>query len=167
MLFNSFEFIFFFLPLTFLIYFGLNKTKKCTLAKVWLALASLFFYGWWNVSNLPILLSSISFNFLCGSYITKSPKPRLRKLALLVGITFNLGLLGYYKYSNFFISTVNQISGAKLDLIQIVLPLGISFFTFTQIAYLVDSYKNIAKEYNLNNYILFITFFPHLMLPPK
>jgi alginate O-acetyltransferase complex protein AlgI len=172
MLFNSYEFIFFFLPITFGIYFWLNKKRLTQVSKAWLVFASLFFYSWWNIIYLPLILGSILFNFAVGSTITKmgsekSPKKGFSRKALLTfGIVSNIALLAYYKYMDFFISNANTVLGTNWDLMHIVLPLGISFFTFTQIAYLVDAYRDEVKEMDYLNYTLFVTFFPHLLAGP-
>lgn len=165
MLFNSYEFIFFFLPVSVIIYFILNRYRM-NLALLWLTACSLFFYSWWNIKNLPILLGSIAFNYLTGYLLTKKEGSKHRKVYLVAGIVFNIGLLAYYKYADFFITNLNLVKGTQFTLLNIVLPLGISFFTFTQIAYLVDSYRNTAKEYSVVNYLLFVTFFPHLIAGP-
>lgn len=132
--------------------------------------ASLFFYSWWNIIYLPLILGSILFNFTVGSTITKMDKTTKkmisRRTVLFVGILSNILLLGYFKYMDFFISNINTFLGLNLELMHIVLPLGISFFTFTQIAYLVDSYRNEVREMDYLNYTLFVTFFPHLLAGP-
>jgi alginate O-acetyltransferase complex protein AlgI len=164
-LFNSFQFILAFLPLTFIIFFLLNRLRKNNLSRIWLVLASLFFYSWWNVIYLPLILFSMGTNFLIGFSFQKKLASR-RKLILTCGIVFNILLLGYYKYYDFFISNINILASAHLDILNIILPLGISFFTFTQIAYLIDAYKNETKEYNIISYSLFVTYFPHLLAGP-
>lgn len=162
MLFNSYPFIFVFLPLTLLVFFGLAGMRRFQAASLALVLASLAFYSYWDIRYLPLLLFSIGFNFLVGGKIEKT-----RRLAWLVfGITVDLALLGYFKYTDFFLQTVNDISGAGLPLPHIVLPLGISFFTFTQIAFLVDGYRGETENYSLLHYSLFVTFFPHLIAGP-
>lgn len=166
MLFNSYEFIFLFLPISFLGYFLLNKLRYSSLAITWLALCSLFFYSWWNIANLPLMLASILFNYLVGTQLTKRHGQLGNRWLLIFGVTCNLALLGYYKYADFFLTNLNELAGTGFSLLQLVLPLGISFFTFTQIAYLVDAYRGEVKEYNLVNYILFVTFFPHLIAGP-
>ena len=177
MLFNSAEFLLLFLPITFLVYFGLNHRRLTLAGKTWLILASLFFYGWWNPAYVVLILVSMLANFAIGSGLTRgqgsaaatgSPRPGVpsRKGLLFVGMAFNLGLLGYFKYADFFVANVNSLAGADWALPQVVLPLAISFFTFTQIAYLVDAYRSEAKEYDLLNYVLFVTFFPHLIAGP-
>lgn len=167
MLFNSYEYIFLFLPVSLAVYFLLSRLASANLAKSWLVLSSLFFYSWWNISYLPLILVSILVNFAVGSALTRPPTRALSPKAILViGIAFNLLLLGYFKYTDFFINNINLALGTALPLLHIVLPLGISFFTFTQIAYLVDAYRSQAKEYQLVNYALFVTFFPHLLAGP-
>jgi D-alanyl-lipoteichoic acid acyltransferase DltB (MBOAT superfamily) len=176
MLFNSYEFIFLFLPITFLIYFLLNRKKLTIGSKSWLVAASLFFYGWWNVKYLPLILGSILFNYAIGTTLGRSGQKDIkklprgtrlnRKILCAVGIVGNVVLLGYFKYVDFFIANINYLAAGRMDLLHIVLPLGISFFTFTQIAFLVDAYKGTVKEYDLLNYSLFVTFFPHLIAGP-
>ena len=172
MLFNSYEYIFLFLPITFGIYFWLNKKRLTQASKGWIVFASLFFYSWWNVIYLPLILGSILFNFAIGSSITHinstflSKKRLSSKSILTFGITANVLLLVYYKYMDFFITNANMMAGTHWELMQIILPLGISFFTFTQIAYLVDAYRNEVKEMDYLNYTLFVTFFPHLLAGP-
>jgi alginate O-acetyltransferase complex protein AlgI len=172
MLFNSYEFIFLFLPITFAVYFWLNKKRLTQASKAWMVFASLFFYSWWNVLYLPLILGSILFNFTVGSTITKMgdsssvKKGFSRKGLLTFGIVTNLLLLGYFKYMDFFITNANGVLGTQWNLMHIVLPLGISFFTFTQIAYLVDAYRDEVKEMDYLNYTLFVTFFPHLLAGP-
>jgi alginate O-acetyltransferase complex protein AlgI len=162
MIFNSPQFIFFFVPFVFCGYFILNSVATVHISRAWLAACSLFFYSYWNPRYLPLILLSIGINFLIGKFLIKS-KP---KLLLIVGIVFNLSLLGYYKYFDFFITNVNHVFSSKIPLLHLILPLAISFFTFQQISYLVDCYKAKAENYNFINYALFITFFPHLVAGP-
>lgn len=171
MLFNSYEFIFLFLPITFGVYFWLNKKRLTQASKGWMVFASLFFYSYWNPIYLPLILGSILFNFTIGSTISRIEntviKKRVsRKTLLTFAIISNILLLGYFKYMDFFITNANILLNAHLDLIYIILPLGISFFTFTQIAYLIDAYRNEIKEMDYLNYTLFVTFFPHLLAGP-
>ncbi|WP_078555904.1 MBOAT family O-acyltransferase [Bacillus alkalicellulosilyticus] len=166
MLFNSFEFIFAFLPIVFIVYMLLNKIKLITPAKIWLVLSSLFFYSWWNVLYLPLILSSMIINYWIGKQLGKNNNKHIRKIILTVGIVFNVGLLSYYKYSDFFIENINYLFATNLSLLYLALPLAISFFTFQQIAYLVDAYKNETKEYDFLNYSLFVSFFPQLIAGP-
>ena len=170
MLFNSYEYLFVFLPLTVIIYFLLNRRRYTKAATAWLVLASLIFYSWWNVKYLALIIGSILVNFSAGSVLgnlgKERPESRSRKYVLLFGVLFNIVLLGYYKYADFFVANLNALTGLHVGLQKIILPLGISFFTFTQIAYLVDTYKGTAREYEFLNYSLFVTFFPHLLAGP-
>ncbi|HGZ70155.1 MAG TPA: MBOAT family protein [Nitratifractor sp.] len=167
MLFNSVIYIFLFLPFVFVVYFYLNKKHLTTAAKAFLVFASLFFYAWWNVVYLPIILVSLLFNYAVGRTLSENKKIKLSKKTLLtLGITANLLLLGYFKYADFFISNLSTLLDTKLSLLHLTLPLAISFFTFQQIAYLVDSYRGETKEYDFLNYALFVTFFPQLIAGP-
>jgi D-alanyl-lipoteichoic acid acyltransferase DltB (MBOAT superfamily) len=164
LLFNSYEFIFLFLPITFFIYFYLNAKKLTTASKAFLVLASLFFYAWWNIKYLPLILISLLVNYTLGKELIKESQfPK--KTLLIVGITFNLALLGYFKYSDFFLMNLNRL-GTEIPLLHLALPLAISFYTFQQIAYLVDSYRGETKEYDFLNYAVFVTFFPQLIAGP-
>ena len=164
MLFNSYAFLFVFLPASLLGYFAL-ATRGRRVAAAWLAGCSLFFYGYWDYRYVPLLLASIAWNFAIGSRLSRhaGTAPGRRWLALGVGV--NLSLLVYYKYADFFISVANSV-GASWPLLDVVLPIGISFFTFTQIAFLVDAYRGKAKDYDPVNYALFVTYFPHLIAGP-
>lgn len=166
LLFNSFLYILLFLPLTFTTYFLLSKHVNFTTAKVFLVLASFFFYAWWNPFYLPLLLLSTVVNYSIAYIIQKNHQNQFRKPHLIIGIIFNLGLLGYFKYANFFVDNINVILHSSFTLKEIILPLGISFFTFTQIAFLVDVYKSKAENYGLLNYCLFVSYFPHLLAGP-
>ncbi len=170
MLFNSYEFIFVFLPVTFFIYFYLNHKRLIEASKGFLVFSSLFFYSWWNVAYLPIILSSMLLNYIVGNSLNSDIKGhhRLsRKTILFFGITFNLAFLGYFKYTNFMIENLNYwFFTDDIHNIDLALPLAISFFTFQQISYLVDSYKQETKEYDFLNYSLFVTFFPQLIAGP-
>ena len=161
---SSYEFIFLFLPISFSIYFYLNKKKLVTLALGFLAVASLFFYSWWNVFYLPLILISVIINFLVGRLISKNK--RFKKLFLIFGIMFNVSLLGYFKYSDFFLQNFNTLFNSEYSLLGLTLPLAISFFTFQQIAYLADSYRDQVSDHSFLNYIVFVTFFPQLIAGP-
>jgi len=162
LLFNSYEFLLVFLPLTFFIYFYLNSKKQITLSKIFLVIASLVFYSWWNVIYLPLILGSMIFNFYVGQFLGK----KRTKQMLTFGIIGNVALLGYFKYTDFFIENFNWALNKDVELLHLALPLAISYFTFQQIAFLVDSYRGETKEYNFLNYALFITFFPQLLMGP-
>ena len=170
MLFNSYEFIFAFLPITFFIYFYLNHKRLTEASKAFLVFSSLFFYSWWNIAYLPIILTSMLFNYVVGTSLNKEQEEghhRFSKKSLLAfGIVSNIALLAYFKYMDFFIENINLVSGSTIDLLQLALPLAISFFTFQQIAYLVDSYRGETAEYDFLNYSLFVTFFPQLIAGP-
>lgn len=169
MLFNSYEFILLFLPVTLFIYFALNKQKFTIASKSWLVFASLFFYSWWNIKYLPLILCSILFNFSIGTALSRiddNSNVVSKRAILIFGIIINLFLLAYYKYANFFITNIGTIMHKDFLHLNIILPLGISFFTFTQIAYIVDAYKGQVKETDYLNYSLFVTFFPHLIAGP-
>ena len=167
MLFNSFAFIFVFLPVTLVGFFALGRVRP-RLAAAWLTVASVFFYGWWNPRYVPLLIVSVLFNYTFARFIAGGVgrRPRTRKLLLALAIVGNLLLLGYFKYANFFLGSAGSLLGASWRLGDIILPLGISFFTFTQISFLVDTYRGEAREYNLVHYGLFVTYFPHLIAGP-
>lgn len=168
MLFNSYEFIFAFLPITFFIYFYLNSKRLAEASKGFLVVSSLFFYSWWNIAYLPLILISMIFNYTIGTSLTydNQHKKVSKKQLLTIGILGNVSLLGYFKYSDFFIDNFNLATSSNIELLNLALPLAISFFTFQQIAYLVDSYKQETKEYDFLNYAVFVTFFPQLIAGP-
>ena len=172
MLFNSYEFIFLFLPVTLVIYHLLLKLNYNQLSVLLLTLASLLFYGWWNSKYLILICGSIVFNYLVGSNLLRSSQIKIfksqqrKKILLVFGITGNLSLLGYYKYSAFFVNNINYLLETNYMFTKLILPLAISFFTFQQITFLVDSYNQEAKEYSFLNYCLFVTFFPQLISGP-
>ncbi|HTS55101.1 MAG TPA: MBOAT family protein [Burkholderiales bacterium] len=168
MLFNSYAFILGFLPVAFFGFFLVARLGP-RLAAAWLMLASFFFYGWWNAHYVGLLLLSVVFNFGVGVAITRLAargEGGRAKLLLTAGLAADLCLLAYYKYANFFAANLGAVMGAHLDTLDIVLPLGISFFTFTQIAFLVDAYQGKAREYNFVHYGLFVSYFPHLIAGP-
>lgn len=170
MLFNSFEFVFLFLPISLIGFFAISRRKENIeqqLPIVWLVFASLFFYGWWKPLNLPLILTSIAFNYYLGYLLGNIVENQiLKKVIFCSGIIFNLGLIGYFKYSNFIFSNLNQVFPINFPLPSLVIPLAISFFTFQQIAYLVDAYKGETKEYDIRKYMLFVCFFPQLIAGP-
>ncbi|MEI6305546.1 MAG: MBOAT family protein, partial [Deltaproteobacteria bacterium] len=165
MLFNSYEFLFAFLPVSMIVYFLLNRMRLTLASSAWLLFASLFFYSWWNVAYLPLILASILFNYTIGGllidYDARKKQIVSKQAIMLTGLTANLLFLGYFKYMDFFIRNINLVFHSELPLLKIVLPLGISFFTITQIAFLVDSHEGDVEERKLLNYALFVTFFPH------
>ena len=168
MLFNSHAFIFLFLPLTFAVFFLLARASH-VMAAGWLAAASLFFYGWWNPLYVGLLMASVVFNYLAGMHIARAAadaREGRKKWLTILAVAANLALLGYYKYSNFFLANTALVLGFSPPQAEIVLPLGISFFTFTQIAFLVDTCRGKVQEYRFVHYCLFVTYFPHLIAGP-
>lgn len=165
MLFNSYVFIFLFVPVTLIGYFFWGKQGYHRTAILWLVGASLFYYGWWEPIYLWLILVSILFNYVIGMCVAVRRDPASIWM-LIIGILGNLGFLGYFKYANFFIDNVNNLFAAGILIDQIALPLAISFFTFQQIAYLVDSWKTRTYEKNFLYYCLFVTFFPQLIAGP-
>jgi len=168
MLFNSYEFIFGFLPLTFVLYFLLSRMRNKTPGKSFLVMASLLFYSWWNIYYLPVILFSLFFNYFFSLLLLRKQLEKyLLKSLLIAGIAVNLTLLGYFKYVNFIIENINQVLNSDIPLFEgLELPIGISFYTFQQIAFLVDTYKNKVKERKFINYSMFVTFFPQLIAGP-
>ncbi|MFZ5428511.1 MAG: MBOAT family O-acyltransferase [Thermodesulfobacteriota bacterium] len=168
MLFSSIEFIFLYLPITLFCFFVLNHRSRAW-GIAWMAAASLFFYGWWQVSYLALLGASILVNFFVGEAILDRKalgrENQARRL-FQAGIALNLILLLYYKYTNFIIGSVNGFLSLDIPNPPIELPLGISFFTFTQSAYLADCYLRQVNRYGLTNYVLFVSYFPHLIAGP-
>ncbi|WP_298000134.1 MBOAT family protein [uncultured Phascolarctobacterium sp.] len=162
MLFNSYEFIFIFLPIVLFLYYGIAKKIGCIYAKYFLIVSSIAFYSYWDIRNLPILLVSIAVNFCIGRKIVDTKEKRW----LILGIVFNLLFLAYYKYANFFLDNISALFHTSFSHFDIVLSLGISFFTFTQTAYLVDAYRGETKTYSKSDYLLFVTIFPHLIAGP-
>lgn len=162
MLFSSPEFIFGFLPVTLLVYFLFTHSGQVRVARYWLLLASFFFYAWWKPENLLLITSSMTFNYFLGGVIGRKQSRPL----LTFGVIVNIAVLFYFKYIDFFIVNISDLTGTQLSLLNVVLPLGVSFFTFQQIAYLVDSYHGKRGNYRFPNYCLFITFFPHLIAGP-
>ena len=165
MLFNSYVFIFCFLPVVLLGFHGLSR-RGVMASSLWLVTASLFFYGWWNPAYLALIVASVLFNYCVGLCLLAQPAPGRRKLMLVGGLVGNLAVLGYFKYATFLVANLNAVSGSTHTLGAIILPLGISFFTFQQVAYLVDTYRGQAGERNLLFYALFVTFFPQLIAGP-
>ena len=168
MLFNSIDFIFVFLPICLLGYFVIQR-YLARAAWFFLSLSSAFFYGYWDTKLLIILCISILLNLSLAVVIRKFTATAQSRKATWVmsgAIVANLGLLVYFKYTNFLIDNYNYLSDSQLLNLDIVLPIGISFYTFTQIAYLVDVRKNLVSDFNLGNYFLFVSFFPQLVAGP-
>ena len=167
MLFNSYIFILLFLPLALGGYFGINHLKKYKMANVWLIGMSLWFYAYFNVSYLFLICGSIGANYIISRLINKDVLSfGSKKLLVLFGVFLNIGVIFYFKYFNFFISNFNILFRQSFEILNIILPLGISFFTFQQISYLIDSYKGETKEYRFVEYALFVSFFPQLIAGP-
>src|SRR3569623_3739834 len=168
MLYNSYSFILLYLPIVFLGMFYLGRHSH-RLAALWLGFASLIFYAMWDARFVILLISSITFNYgagyLIGSRQAIGAYPKA-KLNLITAITANLALLGYYKYTNFFVESINALAGHQFTSLNIILPLGISFFTYTQIAFLFDVHRGVTREYNFIHFLLFVTYFPHLIAGP-
>jgi len=178
MFFNSYEFIFLFLPITFIGYSILCRYANSYSARIWLTLISLLFYFLLIPEYLPLILVSIGVNYLFGALIIRcvhgikdegekqTPKWSSKKVILFFALLFNLALLAYYKYFNFAIVNLDALFGWSIPLQDIILPLGISFFTFTQSAFLIDAYRGQVKEIDLLSYVQFVSFFPHLIAGP-
>ena len=172
MLFNSYIFILLYLPLVLIGYFGLNHFKQYKLAMVFLVGMSCWFCGYQNIYYLIILLASIAVNYLIYHWITRvkrEPKMKttdVRKMLLVIGILMNVGLLFICKYYDFFIANLNVAFKTNMPFLEVLLPLGISFYTFAQIAFLVDSYRGECNDYSLLEYTTYVTFFPKLIQGP-
>jgi len=165
-LFNSYTFVFAFLPITLLVFAVLVARAPRRLALGWLIAASVFFYGWERPENLVVLGILLVLNFWAGVYLGHHGGEWRGRVVLVLGLAGNLGVLGYYKYANFFVDTLNATTGASLPAANVILPLGISFFIFQKIAYLVDAYHGKTRGYNFVDYCLFVTFFPQLIAGP-
>ena len=159
MLFNSFEFVFVFLPVVIILFFGTAKIFGRTSAKLFLITASIFFYGYWNIKFIPLILISLLVNYFTAREI-QNAKDANKKYFLIAGITFNILLLGYFKYAKFFVSM------AGIIIPDIILPLGISFFTFSQTAFLINNFNGSIKNFSLLNYSEFVLFFPYVTSGP-
>ncbi|MEM7167732.1 MAG: MBOAT family protein [Planctomycetota bacterium] len=166
MLFNSYVFICAFLPILVLGYFLLARVAGKRTALGYLIAGSLFYYAWWEPSYVWLILFSSVFNYGVGVILGRAAPGRLRYTALVCGIATNLGLLAYYKYVGLLQETLETLFGFDLGLGAIVLPLAVSFFTFQQIAFLVDAYRGETREYDFLDYLLFVTFFPQLIAGP-
>jgi alginate O-acetyltransferase complex protein AlgI len=165
MLFNSYPFIFLFLPITLLGHFALGRSSHLA-PVIWLALASLAFYSLGNWQFVALLLGSIAFNYFIGLLlIARKLRPRRRFAVLTLGVAGDLLVLGIFKYAGFLAANLNALFSAGIT-IHILLPVGISFYTFTQIAFLVDAYRGNVARYALPHYALFVTYFPHLIAGP-
>lgn len=166
MLFNSYVFILLFLPICILGYFGLNHFGKYNFAQVFLLGMSLWFYGYYNPSYLWILIFSVLINYGVYLLIGKAKQQRIKKTFMILGVSVNVGLLLYFKYMDFFIGNINGIFGTDIDFLRIAMPLGISFFTFQQISFIVDAYRGEIPGYSFVHYACFVTYFPQLIAGP-
>ena len=166
MLFNSYIFIFIFLPLTLIGWYALNYVRAYEPAKFFLAGMSLWFYGYFNIYYLAVIIASILANYLLSFLLKFSHTALTRRIGLLVGLAINLGLLFYFKYYDFFFENINAIFHANFNLKHILLPLGISFFTFQQLSFIIDRCTQKAPHYSFADYITFVTFFPQLIAGP-
>lgn len=165
MIFNSIEFLFLFLPLSYLGFRILSQLMPHTVIG-WLVCASLFFYGWWEPKYLILLLGSALTNYYCGRLISDCETYSYRRAFAILGVCLNLGLLAIFKYTDFILENVATLLSFESTTYNILLPLAISFFTFQQIAYLMDVFKSRLAERSLSRYLLFVTFFPQLIAGP-
>ena len=168
MLFTTAAFLLLYLPLTLAGFFLLGRWRPSA-AAAWLLLASLVFYAHWMPAFTLLLLASIVANFWLGRQIVHALRAGRRPSArwwLAIGVSMNLGALGYFKYANFFVDNVNAVLGLDWAPARVILPIGISFYTFTQIAYLADAFQGKVDESNPIHYGLFVTYFPHLVAGP-
>lgn len=166
MLFNSYIFVLFFLPLCIIGYFGCNHFGKRTPGKIFLLGMSLWFYGYFHAEYLFIIISSILCNYFFYMLLRGSSRAGRRKCFLALALLLNVGILFYFKYFNFFIENINGLFKRDFALKPILLPLGISFFTFQQLSFVIDAYKGEVPEYRLLDYACFVTFFPQLIAGP-
>ena len=172
MLFNSLPFVLGFLPVV-LVGFHLScKAGQKSFALLWLIGASFFFYGWWNPVYLWLISASLVFNYSLGrelhrrNTVTTEHQLLVKKVLLVLGVSVNLVTLGYYKYAGFFLDNINTLLQSQYSIETIILPLAISFFTFEQIAFLVDAYKGKTELYKFSSYAVFVTFFPQFIAGP-
>ena len=166
MLFNSLIFITIFLPIALLGWFGLQKLLNPLPAKLLLVGMSLWFYGYYNPWYLIILVGSTIVNYGVSKLFTVTKTKGGRKAVLITGILLNVGVLFYFKYFNFFIDNCNFILHTDISIEKIALPLGISFFTFQQLSFVIDRYRQDAPDYGFWDYACFVTYFPQLIAGP-
>lgn len=166
MLFNSYIFLLCFFPLCLFGYFGLNHLKRYTLAQAFLLGMSLWFYGYFNPSYLTIILVSIVMNFGFTQLMGRTHRQYLKKLEMILAVLLNIGVLFYFKYFDFFLMNMNRIFHTDFILLNILLPLGISFFTFQQVSYVVDAYRGEVQKYGFLQYASFVVYFPQLIAGP-
>lgn len=166
MLFNSYIFIFLFLPAAIIGYYTLNKLKKYVLGEYFLIIMSLIFYAYFNTSYFPIIFFSILGNYYLVYMMNHLKYSNWKKAIFIIGLLSNIGILFYYKYMGFFIQNINVLFKTNFLITKLLLPLGISFFTFQQLSYVIDSYLGRVKTYSFRQYVLFVTFFPQLIAGP-
>lgn len=166
MSFNSYIFILLFLPILLIGYYGLQYFKLHKCALIYMTGMSLWFYGYYSVSGLALLVLGILINYLLVQGMWRIEKKQIRKGLFFTALLWNLGMLLYFKYANFFIENISQIFETEMSGLSLVLPLGISFYTFQQIAYVVDSYRKDCENYSLLEYAAFVTFFPKVVQGP-
>lgn len=180
MLFNSYIFVFVFFPICLLGYYCLLQRGKAETARVFLTAMSLWFYGYFNLSYLLIMICSIAGNYLFHRLLScqaassrmgmekegKAGRTASRRAMMILAVALNLGVLFYFKYVDFFLDTANRVFGTDFVLRGILLPLGISFFTFQQISFIVDTYRGEVADCSLSEYALFVAFFPQLIAGP-
>ena len=167
MLFNSYVFLLAFLPLTLAGYYLLGLLpERCPANKIFLILASFVFYGWNNPNYVPISAVSILANYALSQGMLRIRRRGARLPLLLCGLALNLGILFWFKYHDFFCENMNALLRTNLPLRRLALPLGISFFTFQQLSYVIDSWRGTVPRYGLVDYALFVTFFPQLVAGP-
>lgn len=166
MLFNSYIFILLFLPLCVTGYFLLNHFQRYTLAQAFLLGMSLWFYGYFNLSYLVIILISIVVNYSFTLLMSRTENALLRKWEMILAVLLNLGILFYFKYYDFFIRNINRVFSTNFPFHNVLLPLGISFFTFQQVSYIVDAYRGEVSRYSFLQYASFVVYFPQLVAGP-
>lgn len=166
MLFTSHVFTLVFLPIVMSLFLLFYRYLGLRSALSSLTIASLIFYGWWNPVYLWLIGFSIVINFVTGHLLSTIESQHQRLRVLISGIIINLSLLGYFKYSQFLLDNINTLFGLELTIEPVILPLAISFFTFQQISYIVDVYRNKDVHYQFSDYILYVTFFPQLIAGP-
>ncbi|MBQ3498513.1 MAG: MBOAT family protein [Clostridia bacterium] len=166
MLFSSYEFVFAFLPITAVVYFALSKIKNPYPQRTFLAAASLFFYSYFEWSYFLIISASILVNFFLAKISLAGKSQSLKKAIFILSVIFNVGLIGYYKYYDFTVDTINAIASTDIPLKGILIPLGISFFTFQQLSFQLRTFRTENKKLNFIDYTLFVSFFPQLIAGP-
>jgi len=170
MLFNSFQFLWFF-PTFFLLYWVFFR-KNLSLQNLFIVAASYLFYGWWDYRFLSLIVASSLLDYVVGIQLGRTERKGKRKLLLMISLAFNLGMLGFFKYCNFFVDSFVDLF-AHFDItiqrssINIILPVGISFYTFQTLSYTIDVYKEKIKPTNdLISFAVFVSFFPQLVAGP-